>query len=42
MVPPVKNGFVYDALNRADGERMDIYIRDGKIVEKIDEKKAKV
>lgn len=38
----IKNGFVYDPLNRVDGERMDIYVRDGKIVEKIDEKKAKV
>jgi len=28
----IKNGFVYDPLNRIDGEKMDICIRDGKIV----------
>lgn len=38
----IKNGFVFDPLNRVDGERMDIYVTDGKIVEKIDEKKARV
>ena len=31
----IKNGFVYDPANRIDGERMDIYVRDGKIVKKI-------
>ncbi len=30
----VKNGFVYDPLNNIDGEKLDIAIRDGKIVEK--------
>lgn len=29
------NGTVYDPANRIDGERMDISIRDGKVVEKI-------
>lgn len=38
----IKNGFVYDPLNRVDGERMDLCIRDGKIVEKISERGAKV
>ncbi|MCK4320558.1 formylmethanofuran dehydrogenase subunit A, partial [Candidatus Bathyarchaeota archaeon] len=38
----VKNGFVYDPLNRIDGEKMDLAISDGKIVGKVDEKKAKV
>jgi formylmethanofuran dehydrogenase subunit A len=31
----VKNGFVYDPLNRIDGEKMDICIRDGKIVKTV-------
>jgi formylmethanofuran dehydrogenase subunit A len=30
----IKNGFVYDPLNRIDGEIMDLAIRNGKIVEK--------
>lgn len=33
----IKNGFVYDPLNRIDGEQMDISIRDGKIVERVKE-----
>jgi formylmethanofuran dehydrogenase subunit A len=37
----VKNGFVYDPLNRIDGEKMDICIRDGKIVKSV-KAKAKV
>jgi formylmethanofuran dehydrogenase subunit A len=36
----VKNGFVYDPLNGIDGERMDIAVCDGKVVEKVE--KAKV
>jgi formylmethanofuran dehydrogenase subunit A len=36
----VKNGFVYDPLNGIDGERMDIAICDGKVVERVE--KAKV
>lgn len=36
----VKNGFVYDPLNGVDGERMDIAIRNGKIVSKVNERKA--
>ena len=31
----IKNGFVYDPLNGVDGERMDIAVKDGKIVEKV-------
>jgi formylmethanofuran dehydrogenase subunit A len=31
----IKNGFVYDPLNQIDGEKMDICIRDGKIVESV-------
>lgn len=38
----IKNGFVYDPLNNVNGERMDIAIKDGKIVEKVDENKAKI
>ena len=37
----IKNGFVYDPLNRINGEKMDISIRDGKIVEAVKDK-AKV
>ncbi len=38
----IKNGFVYDPANKIDGERMDIAIRNGKIVDRInDERKAK-
>ncbi|MEM3079595.1 MAG: amidohydrolase family protein, partial [Thermoproteota archaeon] len=29
----IRNGLVYDPLNRVEGERMDIYVKDGKIVE---------
>ena len=38
----IKDGFVYDPINSVDGEKMDIAIRDGKIVEKIDENSAKI
>ena len=37
----VKNGFVYDPINGVDGERMDIAIKDRKIVEKVNEHKAR-
>ncbi len=38
----VKNGFVYDPLNRIDGQKMDIAVKDGKIVERVDEHKATI
>lgn len=38
----VKDGFVYDPLNGIDGEKMNLFVKDGKIVEKVDERKAKV
>ncbi len=38
----IKNGFVYDPLNRVNGEKMDIAVDDGKIVEKVNEKKAEI
>lgn len=34
----IKNGIVYDPLNNIDGERVDIAVRDGKIVEDISSK----
>jgi formylmethanofuran dehydrogenase subunit A len=37
----IKNGFVYDPLNRINGEKIDISIRDGKIVKSVKDK-AKV
>jgi len=33
-----KNGFIYDPLNRINGEKMDICIRDGKIVDSVKDK----
>jgi formylmethanofuran dehydrogenase subunit A len=39
----IKNGFVFDPLNKIDGQRMDIAIKDGKIVKKVSsERNAKV
>ncbi len=38
----VKNGFVYDPLNGINGEKVDIAVKDGKIVEKVDERRAKI
>jgi formylmethanofuran dehydrogenase subunit A len=37
----IRNGFVYDPINGVDGEKMDIAVKDGKIVEKVNERKAK-
>lgn len=37
----VRNGFVYDPANGVDGDRMDIAVKDGKIVEKVNERRAK-
>jgi formylmethanofuran dehydrogenase subunit A len=37
----VKNGFVYDPLNGVNGEKMDLAVKDGKIVESVNERKAK-
>ena len=36
----IKNGFVYDPLNGVDGEVMDLAIRDGKIVDRLNERRA--
>lgn len=38
----IKNGFVYDPLNAIKGEKVDIAISNGKIVEKVNEKKTSV
>jgi len=38
----IRNGFVFDPLNGVNGEKMDLSINNGKIVEKVNEKKAKV
>src|SRR5512137_1515857 len=37
----IRNGYVYDPLNGINGEKMDIAVRDGKIVEKLNESKAR-
>jgi formylmethanofuran dehydrogenase subunit A len=37
----IKNGFVYDPLNGVNGEKMDIAIRDGKIVESVSGRRAR-
>jgi len=37
----IRNGFVYDPLNGINGEKMDIAIKDGKIVESVNERKAR-
>jgi len=42
MTLVIKNGFVYDPLNKIDGEVMDISLADGKIVESVNEGEAKV
>jgi len=37
----IKNGFVYDPINGVNGEKMDIAVKDGKIVERVNERKAR-
>ncbi|MGB9675930.1 MAG: formylmethanofuran dehydrogenase subunit A [Candidatus Bathyarchaeales archaeon] len=37
----IRNGFVYDPINGVNGEKMDIAVKDGKIVEKVNERKAR-
>jgi len=38
----VKNGYVYDPLNGINGQIMDIAAKDGKIVDRVDEHKARI
>jgi len=37
----IKNGFVFDPLNGINGEKMDICVKDGKIVKTVNEHRAK-
>jgi formylmethanofuran dehydrogenase subunit A len=37
----IKNGFVFDPINGINGEKMDIAVRNGKIVESVHDRKAK-
>ncbi|HXX86901.1 MAG TPA: amidohydrolase family protein, partial [Candidatus Acidoferrum sp.] len=37
----IKNGYVFDPINRINGERMDIAVKNGKIVEKVMERRAR-
>lgn len=37
----IKNGFVYDPISGVNGEKMDIAVKDGKIVERVNERKAR-
>jgi formylmethanofuran dehydrogenase subunit A len=37
----VRNGFVYDPINGINGEKMDVAVKDGKIVESVNERKAR-
>jgi formylmethanofuran dehydrogenase subunit A len=34
----IKNGFVFDPINKVNGEKKDIAIKNGKIVEKVTRK----
>ena len=38
----IKGGYVYDPLNGVNGEKTNIYVCDGKVVEEIEERNAKV
>jgi len=38
----IGNGFVYDPINGVKGERMDVAVKDGKIVDRVNERAAKV
>lgn len=38
----IKNGYVFDPINGVNGEKMDIAVKDGKIVEEVNEHRAKV
>ena len=38
----IKNGFVFDPINGINGEKMDIAIKNGKIVHKVNEHRAKI
>lgn len=38
----IKNGYVYDPINEINGDKMDISIKDGKIVDEVNEHVAKI
>lgn len=38
----IKNGFVFDPINAVNGEKMDIAVKNGKIVKKINEREAEI
>ena len=38
----IKNGIVYDPISKVDGEKLDIFIKGGKIVKEVNEREAKV
>ena len=38
----VKNGYVYDPLNSIEGEKKDIFVKDGRIVEEVKEQGAEI
>lgn len=38
----LKNGIVFDPVNGVKGEKMDLFIREGKVVERLGERRAKV
>jgi len=38
----VKNGFVYDPLNGVNGEKMDLFAKDGKIVDKLNGRRKRI
>jgi formylmethanofuran dehydrogenase subunit A len=38
----IKNGIVYDPFNGINGEKMDIAVKNGKIIERVNEMKAKI
>ncbi|MHC1625525.1 MAG: formylmethanofuran dehydrogenase subunit A [Methermicoccaceae archaeon] len=38
----IKGGHVFDPLNKVNGDVMDIFIKDGRVVDRLDEKDAKV
>ncbi len=37
----IKNGFIFDPISGVNGEKMDIAVKDGKIVEKVNERRAR-
>ena len=38
----IKNGFIFDPINKINGQKMDIAVKDGKIVKKVNEQNAKI